>query len=207
MENSFNEKDINKRIRTIRKSLLMSLSELAKRINMSKAYISKLENSEKAPPISTLVKISKAMGVDLNYLITGKTEDKDVSFVKAEDAILVPNKAKGSFGYEYFVIAHGFSSKLMEPFKLVINNENKKIPSSYFSHPGQEMNYLIEGEAEIIIDNKVYRMKKGDTIYFNSILPHYLKSVGEEKAVFVSVNVSSEKDIKENEKDEKRDLS
>jgi len=189
MNEEFSEKDICERIRALRKNLKMSINELAEKINMSKAYISKIEKSHKAPPISTLFKISKVLKVDLTYLISGKIENEEISYVKADEITLIPSKGSEEYGYKGYSLAYKISSKLMEPFKLEVSN---KAPTVFFSHTGQEFNYLLEGDAEIIVNNKVFKMQKGDSLYFNSLLPHYLRSTKKEKAIFISVDVSLE---------------
>ena len=62
------EHEIGKNIRMIRKLKESTLKDLAGKTDFTKGYLSKVENSEKAPPVSTLLRIAKAMGVSMSTL-------------------------------------------------------------------------------------------------------------------------------------------
>lgn len=186
----FNEHLIPNRIRQIRKSMDLTLEELAEKIKMTKAYVSKLERSKKAPPISTLFKIARALKVDLNYLITGvmNSTNSKISFVPKEEQISVINRRTG-YGYVYYALAYRKSNKTMEPFLITVPDIPEPVP---FSHNGEEFNYLIKGKARFFIGGTFYDMKEGDSIYFDSSLPHYAVATEGKEAVFLMVNTAKE---------------
>ena len=190
----FQEYRIPNRIRTIRKSMNLTLEQLSKKVEMTKAYLSKLERSEKAPPIATLYKIAKALNVDINYLITGRTIDyskNKVSFVPAEKQLSVLNK-RSNYGYIYKALAYTKSNKLMEPFIIVVPPKKEVQP---FSHEGEEFNYLIEGKSKMFVAGKFYTMKQGDSIYFESSQPHYAVGLDNKNAVFLQVSIVPKNNI------------
>ncbi|MBM3702557.1 MAG: helix-turn-helix transcriptional regulator [Actinobacteria bacterium] len=183
----FEEHLIPNRIRTIRKKLNLTLDELASKINMSRAYVSKLERSRKAPPISTLFKIAKSLNVDLNYLITGisgQYNNQKVSLV-AEDEQLGVIHQRSSYGYIYKALAYKKNNKLMEAFKIIVPSKEEQEP---FIHDGEEFNYLLKGKARVFVDGEWYLMNEGDSIYYDSALPHYAVSIGGKEAIFLQVN-------------------
>ena len=55
------------------------------------------------------------------------------------------------------------------------------------SHNGQEFNYIVSGQLEFTHDNKVYVLNEGDSVYFDSFLPHSAKALGKEPAKFIAV--------------------
>lgn len=198
----FDEKLISNRIRIIRKSKGLTIKDLADKINMTKAYVSKLERSDKAAPISTLYKIGKALEVDLNFLITGnRPEGSRISFVKKEEQISVVKKRR-IYDYIYYALAFKRDNKLMEPFIIEAHNKKEIIP---FSHLGEEFNYLLKGEAEIYVDGKIYKMKEGDSLYFDSMLPHYARSTTDKNAYFLLVNTLPDKEAKNNHQNEQKE--
>lgn len=199
----FDEKLISNRIRIIRKSKGFTIKDLADNINMTKAYVSKVERSDKAAPISTLYKISKVLDVDLNFLITGKRpEGSGVSFVKKEEQISVLKKRR-IYDYIYYALAFKRDNKSMEPFIIEVRNKKETTP---FSHLGEEFNYLLKGEAEMYIDRKIYKMKEGDSIYFDSTLPHYARSTTNKNAYFLLVNTVLDKEAKNNHQNEQKEF-
>jgi transcriptional regulator with XRE-family HTH domain len=186
LKDTFNEELISKRIRNLRTNKNMTLDDLAKIIDVSKSYISKLERSKKSPPISTLYKIATALGTDLNFLITGHDLYKNikVSVVKNNEQFKVSGNNKSS-DYTYYALAYKKNSKLMEPF-LVEISENSKL--KHYSHNGEEFNYILKGKVEFIVDNDIFILDEGDSIYFESKMSHSVRNLISEKSVLISVN-------------------
>ena len=75
----------------------------------------------------------------------------------------------------------------MEPFKIIVPNNAEPAP---FSHEGEEFNYLLKGKANMIVNGTIFEMKEGDSIYFDSSLPHYAVATENKEAVFLLVNTS-----------------
>lgn len=70
MENEFN-KLLGERIRIARDAAGFTRDDLAKILDMSPVHISGMERGNHGPSLETLVKISKALGVTCDYLLTG----------------------------------------------------------------------------------------------------------------------------------------
>jgi transcriptional regulator with XRE-family HTH domain len=185
------ERQVGKNIKKIRKEMGLSLNELADMIGMTKGYISKIENSDSAPPISTLSKIAISLGVEVSVLtaeeldlpqpmkvcVTKKGEGKKLS-------------SGGMTGYHYEILAHKKSGKNMEPMLLSPSFDEEAI----FSHEGEEFMYTIEGTHEVIYDGESYIIDAGDSIYFDSIVPHTGRSIGKTKAKVLAVSYSYKRD-------------
>jgi transcriptional regulator with XRE-family HTH domain len=194
MEEQFNEEMISKRIRNLRESKNMTLNDLAKKIDVSSSYISKLERSKKSPPISILYKISKAFKTDLNYIITGFEVYKNtkISVIRKSEQIKVIGRNR-SGNYDYFSLAYKKDNKLMEPFILEISNKSKAEP---YTHDGEEFNYVLKGKVVFIIENDIFELNEGDSIYFESELSHIIKNLDKnDKSVLISIN-TVKKDVK-----------
>ena len=191
MKDIFNEELICKRIRNLRLNRNMTLDDLAKSIGVTKSYISKLERSKKSPPISTLYKIATALGSDLNFLITGHDLYKNtkVSVVKNNEQYKVSGNNKSS-DYTYYALAYKKNNKLMEPF-LVEVSENSTL--HHYSHDGEEFNYILKGKVEFIVDNDIFILDEGDSIYFESKMSHSVKNLNSEKSIFISINTINKK--------------
>ena len=103
------------------------------------------------------------------------------------------------YDYIYYALAYKKDNKLMEPFLIEVRNKKESTP---FSHPGEEFNYLLKGRAEMYIDGKTYRMEEGDSIYFDSSLPHYARSISDKNAFFLLVNTAEKESPKFTEEEE-----
>jgi transcriptional regulator with XRE-family HTH domain len=187
------EKQIAKNIKKIRLENHMSQEKLAELSGITKGYISKIEKSDTAPPLSTLSKIADALNVDITILTAEGSE-----FPKDLDLCIV-RKGKGKKissatleGYHYEALAHQKSGKNMEPFLLMPAFDEKAI----FSHDGEEFMYILEGVHEFVYDNKKYTLHEGDSIYFDSKIPHTGRSVGNKRAKILAVMYSYKRNLK-----------
>lgn len=181
------ERQVGKNIKKIRKSRGLSLNELADMIGMTKGYISKIENSISAPPLSTLSKIGISLGVEVGELTAEKVD------LPQPMKVCVTRKGEGKklntggmTSYHYEILAHKKSGKNMEPMLLYPAVEEEAI----FSHEGEEFLYTIEGTHEVIYDEESYILNAGDSIYFDSIVPHTGRSIGKTKAKVLAVSYS-----------------
>ena len=181
------EKQIAKNIKKIRLSKNLSQEKLAELSGLTKGYISKIEKSDTAPPLSTLSKIATALKVDITLLTAEHaeiTKDIDICIVRKGEGKKVSSATL--VGYHYEALAYKKSGKNMEPFFLEPAFDEKVV----FMHDGEEFMYVLEGVHEFIYDNKRYILKEGDSIYFDSRIPHTGRSLGKKKAKILAVMYS-----------------
>jgi len=182
------EKQIVKNIKNLRLAKKISLGKLATLTGLTKSYVSKIENSDKAPPFSTLIKIADGLDTDVSLLIADDTETpKDVRLCIVKDGEGKEVVSRGTlYGYHYEALAHKKTGKNMEPYIIQPAFDEKGV----FSHEGEEFMYVLEGVHEFIYDGKKYLLRKGDSFYFDSIVPHTGRSVGKKKAKILAVMYS-----------------
>lgn len=182
------EKQIVENIKRIRQNQKMSLERLAKIAGLTKGYISKIEHSQKAPPVSTLIKIAKALDTEVSFLIAERSseapENINICIVRRNERKEVVSR--GTFyGYHYESLAYKKIGKSMEPYILEPAFDERAI----FSHDGEEFMYILEGTHEFVYENKRYILKKGDSVYYDSKIPHSGRSIGREKAKILIVGM------------------
>jgi transcriptional regulator with XRE-family HTH domain len=179
------EKQIIRNIKTIRQSKKMSLGRLAKLCGLTKGYVSKIENSDKAPPFSTLSKIANALDTDISLLLADESEapeNLNLCIIKKNERKEVVSRGT-LYGLHYEALAHKKVGKNMEPYIIFPAFREKGI----FSHEGEEFIYVLEGPYEFSYDGKKYLLNAGDSIYFDSIVPHCGRSLGKRKAKILAV--------------------
>jgi transcriptional regulator with XRE-family HTH domain len=185
---SMDEKQVVRNIRTIRQSRKITLEQLAKLTGLTKGYISRIENSRKAPPLSTLYKIAIALDTDLSVLFSEKLEVPE----KVRLCIVRKNERKevvtqGTlYGYQYVSLAYKKPGKNMEPYIIEPAVEEVGI----FSHEGEEFMFVLEGTHEFVYENEKYVLNEGDSAYFDSAIPHSGRSIGEKKARILGIMYS-----------------
>ena len=187
------EKQIARNIKKIRLESHMSQERLAELSGITKGYISKIEKSNTAPPLSTLSKIAHALNVDITMLTAEGLEfpeDLDICVVRKGEGKKISSATLE--GYHYEALAHQKSGKNMEPFLLMPAFDEKAI----FSHDGEEFMYILEGVHEFVYDNKKYTLHEGDSIYFDSRIPHTGRSMGKKRAKILAVMYSYKRNLK-----------
>lgn len=185
LKHPMDERSIARNIKTLRLNKKMSLDELSKLTDLTKGYLSKIERSNKAPPLSTLNKIALTLGVDVTFLMkedTEKVKDTKLTIVRKDKGKKVITKG-ALYGYEYEAIAYNKQGKNMEPFIITPALDKEVI----FQHDGEEFMYVLEGTHEFTYDGRKYILKKGDSIYFDSRIPHSGRSLGNKKAKILTV--------------------
>lgn len=74
----------------------------------------------------------------------------------------------------------------MEPYIILPAFHEKGV----FSHEGEEFMYILEGTHEFMYDGKKYLLGQGDSVYFDSVIPHSGRSIGKKKAKILAVMYS-----------------
>ena len=181
------EKQIAKNIKKIRLDNNLSQEKLAELSGLTKGYISKIEKSDTAPPLSTLSKIATALNVDITVLTAEELElpgDVDLCIVRKGEGKKISSATLK--GYHYEALAYKKSGKNMEPFLLMPAFDERAV----FVHEGEEFMYVMQGVHEFIYKDKKYVLKEGDSIYFDSRIPHTGRSVGKKRAKILAVMYS-----------------
>lgn len=182
------ERQVSKNIKKIRLSKRMSISQLAKLSGLAKSYISKIEKSNKAPPFSTLNKIANALDTDISLLLAEESEfpeSLNLCIVRKDERKEVVSRGT-PYGIHYESLAYKKIGKNMDPYIIFPLFREKGI----FSHEGEEFIYVLEGTYEFMYDGKKYILNEGDSIYFDSIIPHTGRSLGKKKAKILAVMYS-----------------
>jgi len=171
----FNESEIGGKIKRLRLSKRITLEILAKQTGFTKSYLSKVEKSKKAPPVSTLGIIAGTLGVNISFLLGEENSGKSVIMVKKGERYLIARDGT-AFGYAYESVAHKFINKIMEPFILTLPIKPKK--KTIFQHEGQEILFVIEGTMKFRHGVEEFIAEEGDCLYFDSGIPHFGEAVG-----------------------------
>lgn len=178
------ESEIGKRIKSYRTTRRLTLQDLADATGFSKGYLSKLEKSEKAPPISTLSTIARVLDITTGVLLGEPIRKSPISFVKKHERI--PIARTGTvFGHSYESIAYKYPDRHMQPFVLTMPLKAKK--KARFQHDSEEILFVLKGTMKFIYGDKEFIVEEGDCVYFDGNVPHHGESYGDEEAVCLMV--------------------
>ncbi|MBQ8361507.1 MAG: helix-turn-helix transcriptional regulator [Bacteroidaceae bacterium] len=183
-------KIVGEKIKSLRETREISISELAERSGLAEEQITRIENNIDIPSLAPLIKIARALGVRLGTFLDDQDETGAVVCRKQEETdttISFSNNALDARTHmRYHSLSKSKADRHMEPFIIDIEatDENKYELSS---HEGEEFVYVMEGAIEVCHGKNKYVIKTGDTIYYDSIVPHHLHGYQGEAAKILAV--------------------
>lgn len=160
-------------IKSIREDKGLSLQDVAKATGISSAVLSQLENHMVSPPLGTLFKLARAMEVSIARLL-GETSESDYAIVRAEErepTSRFASKEGVNYGYSYETLVPGKVNRKMEPFIVTLEPETIK-NTKLSAHEGEEFIMVLEGCMEVQLGDFTDTLDPGDTIYYDSNIPH-----------------------------------
>lgn len=167
----FNLKEIAGRIKDLREAKGYTQEELAKLTGVSAEDYRILEQGETDFSFTFIYKCAKACDVEVIDLIEGRsTTLTSFAITRKGDGL----KIVKSKGYVYNNLAPKFKEKLAEPFlvKFPYLEEEQNAPIKLNSHNGQEFDVIVKGSLKVQIGNHVDILNEGDSIFYNSLIPH-----------------------------------
>lgn len=171
--------NIGGKIRELRIMKGLTQEELAARAELSKGFISQLENDLTSPSIATLIDILTCLGTDLKEFFSD-FEDNQVVFKKEDYFEKEDTDLKNTIRW----IIPNAQKNIMEPILLTLSEGGSTYPDN--PHEGEEFGYVLTGTVEIHIGTKTYKVKKGESFYFIPQYTHYLTTKQGAKLLWIS---------------------
>ncbi|MDR3358680.1 MAG: cupin domain-containing protein [Desulfovibrio sp.] len=188
-----NDAAIGARIRAFRERCGLGPSDLAENTGLKPEFIEKMERGEVCPGLGPLQKISRALGVRLGtFLDDQEVRDPIISHIGAgaEVASALQTGHDARPEYTYRSLASGKADRNMEPFLITMlpdGGEKHKL----ISHQGEEFMLVLKGELLVIYGRGKHVLGPGQTIYYNSIVPHHAGAAGGEATEVLVVMYSA----------------
>ena len=171
---------IGEKIKALRLACDLTQEELADRCELTKGYISQLENDLTSPSIATLIDILSALGTNLKEFFNSDDSEEKISFSK-NDFI---EKITDSYTLNWLV--PNAQKNEMEPLHMILNagaETDEDVP-----HEGEEFGYVLKGEITLVIGKKKTKVKKGESFYFTPSKMHKIINTKEQNAEFIWVS-------------------
>ncbi|MCJ7773593.1 MAG: XRE family transcriptional regulator [Desulfobacterales bacterium] len=168
---------VGKKIKKARTAKKISLDMLANETGYSIDYLKEIEEGGKPPHVGTLLQISRALKIDSGLLL----EDKESNLKKR-----IKEYSKRTENYAYSTLTPGAENKHLKAFKVIVEPKKDHKGVGY-NHEGEEFVYVLSGNIEVIVGEHVNNLKEGDSLHFNSGIPHKLKNTLNEKAELLVV--------------------
>ena len=172
---------IGEKVRILRMEKQLTQEELANRRELSKGFISQVENDLTSPSIATLIDILEILGTNLPDFFSDTKEEKvtytkDDMFEKDDDDLkyslmwLIPNAQKNE----------------MEPIMITLKPGGQYIEEE--PHEGEEFGYVLAGTIILHLGKKKYKVKKGESFYYKAKVNHFIENTGKSPAKVIWVS-------------------
>jgi transcriptional regulator with XRE-family HTH domain len=162
------EAAIGREVRNFRRQQGMTVADLANVTGLSIGMLSKIENGNTSPSLTTLQVLSHAFSVPVTAFFRSYEERRE--------------------GHQYNLLGHigsNNSGVVVEPYIITLTTESDTFPA--FQHEGLELLYMLEGEVDYRHGDQVYPLKPGDSLFFDADAPHGPETLVKLPARYMSI--------------------
>lgn len=177
-------REIARRLAGLRDALDVTPAEMAKVCNLTEDEYLLLENGQVDISVSILHQIAQAYNIELTTLMFGSEPKMSSYFITRKGKGETVERVKA---YKYQSLAMGFSDRKADPFIVTVHPKPAENPLYLNTHNGQEFNLILSGRMLIQINGKDLILEEGDSIYFNSTLPHGMKALDNKEVKFLAI--------------------
>lgn len=155
------------RIKGLREISGLEAVYVAQRAGIALEDYEAYETGESDFSFSHLFNIAKVLQVDISDLLTGESPKlHGYVLTRAGEGLQFNRRDQ----YLYHHLAYNFKDKLAEPFIVTVREDNRE--KQAHSHTGQEFDYILDGTLKIVLGGQELFLGQGDSIYYDSSLPH-----------------------------------
>jgi transcriptional regulator with XRE-family HTH domain len=182
------ERLVGAQVRALRTALGMKLSDLAAAAGLSQGMLSKVENGQSSPSLTTLQALAGALNMPLSSFFTKFDQKSDATHVKAGQGLTIERRGS-SKGHRYQLLGHGLRAEVgVEPYLITLDEGSDAYP--IFQHEGVEFLYMLQGDVTYMHGDRTYRMEPGDSLFFDAAIPHGPLKLIRLPAIYLSVIVT-----------------
>ena len=180
---------IGKLVTQMREEKSLTKEELSKKCSITVEKLNEIESGKITPSVAIMIRISRALGSRLGTLLDGH-ENCGAVVTRAKQAVKNENPVGSTDTHgenkTFASLAVGKNDRHMEPFIIDLAN-NPDVENKYAEHEGEEFLYILDGTVEVAMGSEVYKLERGDSIYYDSIVPHKISCVCPVSAKILSV--------------------
>jgi transcriptional regulator with XRE-family HTH domain len=177
--------ELGSRVKNFRERLELSQEQLAVNAGLDSGLIAAIEKGDAYPSLGVLLKLSRALGQRLGTFMDDHFRE-DPLIVRADERKkeVSPHSGGVQGPYRYFSLGKGKTDRHMEPLYIELDPGKDE---SLSSHEGEEFIIVVSGEVSLSYGKKRFELKAGDSMYYNSIVPHFVGASGGKPASIYAV--------------------
>ena len=179
--------EMGMRVKEARERRGLSIFDMYLRTNIEVDILSHIEEGAVVPPLGTVIKLAKALDLKMGYFISGE-EQKAYTIVRRYNRKATSrydSSKEKHYGYGYESLAPHKTDRHMEPFLVTL--EPSETEEERSTHDGQEFIFVLHGKMEVRLGEEIHILEPGDSIYYDSTVPHLVKCHGTKTAHILAV--------------------
>lgn len=178
---------IGREVRACRRQQNLTVADLAEKTGLSIGMLSKIENGNTSPSLTTLQVLASALSVQITAFFQKYEESREAVLVKDGEGIEIERVGTRA-GHQYHLLGHlgsNASGVIMEPYFITLTDKSDIFPT--FQHDGIELLYMLEGSVLYRHDDKQFELNPGDSMLFDADSPHGPEKLLSLPAKFLSI--------------------
>jgi transcriptional regulator with XRE-family HTH domain len=185
---------IGEKIRELRTKLGMSIEDVSRQAEISASTIVEIEGHNVSPPLGQIVSLAKTFQVPVGDILGGSA-DSSFCIVRCNSREKVSRFSSDvkPDGYSYDSLGHQKKNRQMEPFHVTLTPAEAPLAEPNL-HAGEEILFVLTGQVEVTLSGHTDILNPGDSIYFDSNLPHVVSCHGDKPATIFAV-IYAEKEM------------
>jgi transcriptional regulator with XRE-family HTH domain len=163
---------IGRELRALRQQQSLTVADLSQRAGLSGGMLSKIENGQASPSLTTLQALAQALQVPLTAFFRGYEETRPAIHVKAGEGVETERTGTRA-GHQYNLLGHigsNSSGVIVEPYLITLTASSDVFPA--FQHEGMEFLYMLEGAVDYRHGDRIFPLRPGDSLFFDADAPH-----------------------------------
>lgn len=178
---------IGRELRAFRQRQGITVADLSALTGLSIGMLSKIENGNTSPSLTTLQTLADALSVPLTAFFRGFEEHREAVHTKAGEGVEIAREGTRA-GHQYNLLGHigaNASGVIVEPYLITLSTVSDIFPA--FQHGGIETIYMLEGELMYRHSDRLYHLRPGDTLFFDADAPHGPEGLMDLPARYLSI--------------------
>lgn len=179
---------VGQRIKSYMDRQSISLNQLSEKTGLEANFLESVVQDDVYPSLGPLLKIARALDVRLGTFLDDQLSADPLIMRKPErksELSMLRGKDK-PVTLKFYSLGSGKSDRNMEPFFIELLPESA-VEKPLSSHEGEEFIVVQSGTIEVIYGTETHVLKTGDSIYYNSIVPHYVSCKDDKPASIYAV--------------------
>ncbi|MGO8670605.1 MAG: helix-turn-helix domain-containing protein [Capsulimonadaceae bacterium] len=179
------KQEFAQRLRDLRCSRGWTLDEAARRANMSKSYLSRLEEAARQPSIASLLGLARAYGIPVGDILDGGRRTSPGRVVVRAGELPV----RQGNGLYYQMLSSSPQMSGLQPVRVTVPADRSG--DELYEHDGEEWLHVLSGTLELVLSDNTYVLVRGDSAHFDARIPHRLRALDGTDAELILVACSA----------------